>query len=229
MYGQFPVDVIRHRKNYPNNWGRISNFAYKITGIDSTIKTNFVKSLTTISIAGKDQGKIVLVSSRSHSVPAPIRELMKFSEANRNPLGLRSPVSGAPTHEAVLNTIMKDSKYAIASELNVWYKKGKNMLTGHFDLILKIGDSIYICDYKPLDTPFITSRISDNFINVVPQVAIYGLVMKQQYKAKNVYCITFNSEGVWIYEPEAILGKVTDFMRAHNIEEKILWDYYFKF
>lgn len=100
-------------------------------------------------------------------------------------------------------------------------------MTGHIDLVMIIGDTVFICDYKPLDTPFITSRISDSFINVVPQVASYGLICKEKFNLKKVYCVTFNSEGAWIYEPKSILDRIDQFMYDQNIQGKITWDYYF--
>lgn len=106
-------------------------------------------------------------------------------------------------------------------------KKGNRLLIGHIDLVLVIGDTVFICDYKPLDTPLITSRISDNYINIVPQLAAYSLVSKQKYNIKNVYSVAFNREGAWIFEPRSILDKVTQFMRDQGVQDKINWDYYF--
>lgn len=106
-------------------------------------------------------------------------------------------------------------------------KKGRKLITGHIDLVLVIGDAVFICDYKPLDTPFVTSRISDNFINVVPQVAVYSLMAKEQLNIKKVYSVIFNSQGVWIYEPKVILDKVNQFMHDQNVQDQITWDYYF--
>ncbi|KKL79234.1 hypothetical protein LCGC14_2016880, partial [marine sediment metagenome] len=225
--GHLPVDIIKYRKNHPKFWDRVSNFAYQITGVDSQVKSDFVKSLLSTNFASKDNGKIAFLKSNRQLFPTPIKQLVSLAQKSSYPQGLKSPVSGTPTHEAVLNNIMLYSKYAIASELPVWFKSGQNLLTGHIDLVLQIGDALYVVDYKPLDTPFLTSRISDNFINIVPQLATYGMIVKRSLNIKKVYCIAFNSEGAWVFEPEGILNKISDFMRQQNIADKILWDPYF--
>ena len=84
-----------------------------------------------------------------------------------------------------------------------------------------------MCDYKPSNTPLITSRISDNFINTIPQVSSYGLVLKKNFNIKKLYCVIFNEKGVWIYEPESILDKVNEFMTQQGIGDQIIWDFYF--
>ena len=225
--GHFPSEIYRFIKNHRTLSDRVSDFAYKIKGVIADIKIAFTKKLISTSYSSLDKGKIVLATEKSRGVPPALLELIKLAQPKLYPLKSRDTASGSVSHEAVLSEIMETSDFAVASELNVWIKRGRKLITGHIDLVLVIGDAVFICDYKPLDTPFVTSRISDNFINVVPQVAVYSLMAKEQLNIKKVYSVIFNSQGVWIYEPKVILDKVNQFMHDQNVQDQITWDYYF--
>lgn len=224
LSGQYPAEVLRFSLNHRKDTQRISNFAEQFTGIESEAKKDFVKSLTSTNYLSIDNGRII---SGSRGIPAPIVDLVKFSKSTDYTGKALNIKSKTATHQAVLRKIMENSKYAIASELVVWTKKGSKLLKGHIDLVLAIGDTIFVCDYKPLQTPYITSRISDNFINVIPQVSSYGLLLKKNFNIKKLYCVIFNEKGVWIYEPDSILNKVNNFMIQQGTGNKIIWDFYF--
>ena len=67
------------------------------------------------------------------------------------------------------------------------------LFNGHIDLILIIDDIIYVCDYKPEETPIPeTTRLSYSFKRSIPQVASYALVLKKLFDINDTICITFN-------------------------------------
>ena len=68
-------------------------------------------------------------------------------------------------------------------------------------------------DYKPEETPYITSRISYSFIRSIPQVTSYALVLKNLFNINDIMCITFNKSGAWIYEPKTTLTHLNNFIK----------------
>ena len=85
-------------------------------------------------------------------------------------------------------------------EIPIWMWYIDHYLTGHIDLILFINDIIYVCDYKPEETPIPeTTRLPYSFMRSIPQVASYALVLKNLFNIDNIMCITFNKSGAWIY------------------------------
>lgn len=65
-------------------------------------------------------------------------------------------------------------------EIPIWMWHKDHYLTVPIDLILFIDDFIYVCDYKPEETPIAeTTRLSYSFMRSIPQVASYVLVLKK--------------------------------------------------
>jgi hypothetical protein len=120
-----------------------------------------------------------------------------------------------PGHEPILKYILIKNQNAIAVEIPIW--KSQPKITGHMDLILLEGDTIYIADYKP----------EGKFLHSLPQVAFYGLLLRKKFRSKNIRCIQFSKEECWEYDPE-ILRSVL----PNHLDEKILkeldWVQYLK-
>ena len=131
---------------------------------------------------------------------------------------------------ATLTTQLEEDPNSICMEIPIWMWYKSHYLTGHIDLILVIDDVIYVCDYKPEETPIPeTTRLSYSFMRSIPQVASYALVLKKLYDIDDIMCITFNKKGAWIYEPKATLTHLNNFIKK-NKQYKISnrpWEQYF--
>ena len=78
----------------------------------------------------------------------------------------------------------------------------------------------------PDKTPLVTKDLSKNFINSVPQLAIYALIIEEVFGLE-VKCVMFNEEGVWEFDPE-ILHDITKWYHDNKISNKPLpWELYF--
>ncbi|GAG83098.1 unnamed protein product, partial [marine sediment metagenome] len=101
---------------------------------------------------------------------------------------------------------------------------------GHIDLIQVIDDTVFVVDYKPDETPIVSSsKMYESFINSITQVGSYGLLVKSEFKIEKLLCITYNKEGAWLYEPEIILKEVSEFLKKNkiiNVGDR-LWETYF--
>ncbi len=97
----------------------------------------------------------------------------------------------------------------------MWYED--HYLTGHIDLIVVIEGTIFVCDYKPEETPNPeTTRLSYSFMRSIPQVASYALVLKKLYNIDDIMCITFNKKEAWIYESKATLTHLNNFIKKNK-------------
>lgn len=119
---------------------------------------------------------------------------------------------------------LKCRDWAIASEVPVFLKLTKlPTLLGHIDLLVYKDGVLYVCDYKPDQLPFTRTRFYESFINSIPQIATYALVLRQMFKLKDVKCVTFNKKGAWLYDPLATLKEITYFMLNNRESTKIPW------
>lgn len=85
---------------------------------------------------------------------------------------------------------------------------------------------MFVCDYKTDGTPEPqTTRMSESFIDSVPQLATYNKILKLVYGVKKVYCVTFNKHGEWIYL-DSLLTDVENFMVTQGISHEINWKDY---
>lgn len=106
-------------------------------------------------------------------------------------------------------TFEKCKDIVIATGVNVYIKDPATgvLITGHIDLIVKIGNNIIICDYKPdLDMDLSTSNYGSVFIDSVPQLGVYGLIGERMFgedlaKGYNLYCYAYNKEEGHLFEP----------------------------
>ena len=142
-------------------------------------------------------------------VPDFLNDLFKNSQ------GFGKGAGGSISHE-VLAVKMQKSQYYIGSEVNVWIQLENDHYRGHIDLLLYDAktNTIYVCDYKP--DLSMSDRGTYSFINSVPQVAGYGLLLQKQGNLK-VKSVIFNNKEAWVFDPDSVLDPINEFMRE-NIE-----------
>ncbi|MHA1776858.1 MAG: hypothetical protein ACTSWC_08780 [Promethearchaeota archaeon] len=130
-----------------------------------------------------------------------------------------------PRHEPILQKIIELHPQALASEVPVWTTDlnsiqnrtikpspyncmADKQFTGHIDLILYDPEdhSLIVADYKP----------EDHFLSSLPQVATYGLIMKQVLGCSNIKCVSFSRERAWVYDPEIIRTVVIEYIKSYG-------------
>ena len=123
---------------------------------------------------------------------------------------------------------MKNNPYCVGIEIPIWRQYNDIFLTGHIDLIQAVNDIIIVADYKPDETIlFNTSEYS--FLNSVPQVAAYGIILKELFRIRKLFCVTFNKTGAWIYEPKELFREINNFIKSYKIKnvEDRPWENFF--
>lgn len=130
-----------------------------------------------------------------------------------------------PGHEPILQKIIELHPNALAVEVPVWTTTLSSIqnrvikpspfncfadseFTGHIDLVLydPTDSSLIIADYKP----------EGQFLSSLPQVATYGLVMKQVIGYSQIKCVSFSREHAWIYDPEIIRTVVIKYLKNYG-------------
>ncbi|MBD3353737.1 MAG: hypothetical protein GF364_19790 [Candidatus Lokiarchaeota archaeon] len=106
-----------------------------------------------------------------------------------------------PGHDVILKNILIQDENAIATEVPVWCDSPEK-LTGHIDLIRIKENILEVIDYKP----------EGNFMRSLPQVACYGLLLKQRFNIDNIVCLSFNDKNIWEYEPEVVLQRINEIL-----------------
>lgn len=133
-----------------------------------------------------------------------------------------------PSHSGIQKEVIKRLKpYVVATELPLWRKSGPKLLTGHLDFLLKIGDTLFVLDYKPegIGDPR-TTVLSKSFIQSIPQVAAYTKILKKDYGVTRVVCGTFNHNNeAWIYN-DNLLGDLEAYMISKGFSQYIIWKGY---
>jgi len=179
------------------NLPRISQF--KIKGI----KTAFIRSFSKKLIRS---GKIKYHDSNS-KLPRHVQKVIEIYKVNR--------ISGVPGHEPILKNILIKDKNSIAIEVPVWNEVENKLITGHIDLIQVEDDVVKIIDYKP----------EGNFLFSLPQVAMYGFLLKSKLNINNLRCISFNKEEAWEYDPKVLISDIKDYLLYHRINDRP-WEYF---
>ncbi len=217
-YGNFPDKVLEGYHEYP----RISDFNKQFRHIEKVEKIKFIKRMLSTKIINKINPK----DCQAHKSICSIIELSRNNHYSPSDI---LPTHNSPSHEAVLDKILEKNIDSIGTEIPVWSLFIDKYLTGHIDLILCINDIIYVVDYKPEETPHISSRISYSFIRSIPQVSSYALVLEREFSIKNIKCITFNKEGAWIYNPNVALEEFNEFIKknkTYRVEDRP-WEEFF--
>ena len=195
---------------------RVSSFNNKLTYVLSDVKAKFISKM----MGSKIQ---VFSPGQAPSKLAFINDLMSFSHSK---LYDKSYILGhkSPAHEVVLPNLVKNRDWAVACEVPVYLKPDNaklEALLGHIDLLVIYDGVIYVCDYKPDQGSKATPYKS--FINSIPQIATYALVIKRTFGLKDVKCVTFNKKGAWLYDPLASLTEITKFMLRERDPSSIPW------
>ncbi|MFX0188085.1 MAG: hypothetical protein ACFE8A_10150 [Candidatus Hodarchaeota archaeon] len=167
---------------------RVSQF--KIRGL----KNVFLRSISKKLIR---TGKIIKLGSNT-KLPNYTREVYKTYRKNQ--------FNKTPGHVPILKNILIKDKDSIAIEVPIWITSNNINITGHIDLIQIQNDIIKVIDYKP----------EGNFMFSLPQVAIYGLLIKKNLKINRLKCISFNKYEGWEYKPEILLTDVRDYLKSHK-------------
>ncbi|MCK4797534.1 MAG: hypothetical protein KAT05_09145, partial [Spirochaetes bacterium] len=113
---------------------------------------------------------------------------------NENGLAIEVPV-WTTTHKAVMTKELEMSPYTCLCD---------ELFTGHVDLLMfdETDNSLVVCDYKP----------ENHFLKSLPQVAIYGLVLKRMLKYSRVKCVSFSREKAWMYDPEILRTQIPNYL-----------------
>jgi len=197
----FPKSVLKVYSSIT----RISSFNKRLVGFGSDIKKVVKAEFIDKIIADK------LVTEYKYGkglVPDFLKDLFKNSQGSGEGAG------GSISHE-VLAKRMQRSQYYIGSEVCVWIDLEDDHYAGHIDLLLydQKTNTIYVCDYKP--DLSMSDRGAYSFINSVPQVSGYGLLLQKQgnLKIKNVI---FNNKEAWVFDPNKVLDPINKFMADNN-------------
>ncbi|MHA1583645.1 MAG: PD-(D/E)XK nuclease family protein [Promethearchaeota archaeon] len=140
----------------------------------------------------------------------------------------RGYVDYKPSHEQVLTKILLENENALTIETPVWTRKPgrltdfiqlsdskvnlnfifKKSITGHIDLLMFDPDdqSLIVVDYKP----------EGHFLRSLPQVAIYGLILKRILRWDNLKCISFRKEDAWLYDPEILRTEIEKLIQQNK-------------
>ncbi|KKN58657.1 hypothetical protein LCGC14_0549880, partial [marine sediment metagenome] len=124
---------------------------------------------------------------------------------------------GAVSHEEVARR-MRKSGYFLASEVPVWINTPNgDLIVGHIDMLLfdPKTNKLIVVDYKP-DLSY-SDMGYYSFINSVPQVAAYGLILQQMLGLDassqiQVESVIFNRQGAWSFKPDEVLTPINEFM-----------------
>lgn len=122
---------------------------------------------------------------------------------------------GFPSHNAVAERLLDIYKISLGIEIPFWKSLGLGLyLLGHVDL-LQIWDGILsIIDYKP----------EKSFFRFLPQVCIYGRLVKEMFLIKDVWCVLFNRFKGWVFKPEILLNELRSLLIKYGI--KRTWERY---
>jgi len=216
--GNFPEEILENYHEYP----QISSFNKQFRYIEPVYKKNFINKMISDEI-------IKVIDLKNCEEYRNIYSLIEFSKNKYYSLSQIYSSHKSPGHEYVLPKILIENQNSIGIEIPVWMRHENLFLTGHIDLIQVIDGTIYVADYKPEETPYITSRLSYSFMRSLPQVASYGLLLKRVNEIKDLLCITFNKKGAWVYEPENSLKLYNSFIKRfkkYKVHDRP-WEKYF--
>lgn len=143
--------------------------------------------------------------------PNIVKKLIKLSEGSGKGAG------GAISHESLVDKV-KNSDYFVAAELPLHTifndAFGERSYAGQADYLLydSANKRFYIADYKP--DLSVSDKGAYSFINSVPQIAIYALII-QKITGIQVDCLIFNSGGAMEFNPNNVLASINEFMQEN--------------
>jgi hypothetical protein len=115
-----------------------------------------------------------------------------------------------PGHNPILKNILIKDEDSLAIEIPIWKKFKDTCLTGHIDLIQLKNNTLKVIDYKP----------EGNFIISLPQVAMYGLLIKKIFEIDDLKCVSFNKDEAWEYDPMILVEDIMSFLDSINVKER---------
>jgi len=195
----FPKEVRNEVSNMTNGLTNISRIsAFQITKITSNERVDFEQELM-------NKGFI-----RVYNSDCLLCGLSNPKNFNKNDiLG-----HGGVSHEVVLPYIINHDNNTVGIEIPVWLRNNNNMITGHVDLIrIDKNGTPSVIDYKP-----------ESFFHALPQVCIYGIVLKKMCNLAKLKCVIFNKDRMWEFDPELMLEKVNKLLNSKSID--CYWDDY---
>jgi len=187
----------------PNNLFNSQNLPrasqFKIKGIKTAFLRSFSKKLIR-------SGKIQYRDSNSKlsQYVQKVFDNYKLNGINR-----------VPGHEPILKNILIKDKDSIAIEVPIWNEINGKIITGHIDLLQVENDLVKVIDYKP----------EGNFLLSLPQVAIYGYLLRSRLNIQKIRCISFNKDKTWEYDPDILQSEIKDYLTRNQINERP-WEKY---
>jgi len=185
--------------------GEIPNDLFNLQGLSRVsqfkmrgLKPAFIRSFSKKLIR---EGKIRYLGSDS-KLPNYTQNVFESFKINK--------IGKVPGHEPVLKNILIKDKNSVAIEVPIWKKINNNYITGHIDLIQIEDNIVKVIDYKP----------EGNFMNSLPQVATYGLLIKSKFELQQIKCLSFNKIEAWEYDPVILLTEVKDYLVSHRINKR---------
>ncbi|KKL61501.1 hypothetical protein LCGC14_2194690, partial [marine sediment metagenome] len=133
---------------------------------------------------------------------------------------------GGASHKDVQILNLKDNSYSLAIELPVYFEYKGQMITGHVDLLLIKDGVLYVADYKPDQSPEIGPNYYLSFLNSVPQLAAYAMVLRDILGIDEVRCITFNKDRAWVFDPDESLAFINKFLTEQGKIDQAIWTNY---
>lgn len=225
--GTFPLKVLTDIRR-GHEFQRISRFARKLTNISKShndqrnIKFNFVKKLIS--------EKKIRIFYPNCDNPILIENLMEFCQEKYYNKVIHS--HGSLDHKYILPKLLSIlPNNVIGIEIPVWMKSHEIYLTGHIDLLLFHDNTMIIADYKPdLTSELIKGKVNTSFLNSIPQVISYALLLKNVYHINDIMCITFNKKGVWLYNPVDLFYEIKIFLSQNNKQKELdrPWEKFFE-
>lgn len=171
---------------------RISQF--KIKGIKSAFIRSFSKKLIR-------SGRISYYGPES-KLPKYAQKVFENYKENQ--------INGVPGHEPILKNILIKDSSSIAIEVPIWNEANNKVITGHIDLLQVDDNEIKVIDYKP----------EGNFLISLPQVAMYGYLLKSKLNLTKLKCISFNKDEAWEYDPMILTFDIKDYLISHQIDKR---------
>jgi hypothetical protein len=189
--------VIPNNLFNSRNLPRVSQF--KIKGI----KTAFVRSFSKKLI----RSNIIQYHDSDSKLPQYAQKVINTYKTEKK--------EKIPGHEPILKNILIKDKDSIAIEVPIWNEANDNVLTGHIDLLQVQDDLVKVIDYKP----------EGNFLVSLPQVAMYGYLLRSKLKLKNIKCISFNKDEAWEYDPSILISDIREYLISLQINHRP-WEKY---
>ncbi|MHA1519328.1 MAG: hypothetical protein ACTSRK_04015 [Promethearchaeota archaeon] len=172
------------------------------------------------------KGQYVSIINKNNLENYPIKSISKLPKMAKIWYEINCQLSDKnPGHDPILSKILEINGQALATELPIWTVTWEainnreiqsspfkcfagEIFTGHIDILLydEQDGSLIVADYKP----------EGNFLRSLPQVAIYGLVLKEIIGYNKIKCVSFDRESAWVYDPEIIRTAIPKYLRMYG-------------